>query len=160
MPSWNLLSGHAVHAFIGGLASFRIYCETRDPLWAERAEHFRQRIKTWKDQGCLWNFENKNFLLDAENYYSNGNMELAQVSYDNAISSARQHKFLHEEALAYELAAIFYLNTGSKLVAFKYFTSAHGKYIEWGAFAKVRTLYAYVQETFKCDSLRETTKGT
>jgi hypothetical protein len=152
MPSWNLLSGHAVHSFIGGLASFRIYRETRDPLWAQRAEHFRQRIKAWKDQGCLWNFESKSFLLDAESSYSNGNMELARVLYDNAISSARQHKFQNEEALAYELAAIFYLNMGSKSVALKYFTSAHGKYFEWGAFAKVRTLYAFIHETFKCES--------
>jgi len=155
MPSWNLLSGHAVHAFIGGLASFRIYRETRDPLWAQRGEQFKRRIKTWKDQGSLWNFENKSFLLDAENAYNNGNLELAQVSYDNAISSARQHKFQHEEALACELAANFHLNTGNKSMAFKYFTSAHGKYSEWGAFAKVSTLYTYIQETFRCDSPSE-----
>lgn len=146
VPSWHLLSSHAVHAFIGGLASFRIFRETRDSLWAQRGAQFKKRIATWKDQGCLWNFENKCFLLDAEDFYSNGNVELAQVSYDSAISSARQHNFQHEEALACELAANFYLNEGNHSIALKYFMKAHGKYFEWGAFAKVRTLYGYMEE--------------
>ncbi|KAL3787477.1 hypothetical protein HJC23_001127 [Cyclotella cryptica] len=151
-PSWHLLASNAAHDFIGGLASFRIYRETRDPLWAQRGEQFKQRINTWEDQGSLWNFENKSFLLDAEKSYSNGNMELARVSYENAISSARQHKFIHEEALAYELAAKFYLNMGNKSTAFEYFTNAYGKYLEWGAFAKGKALFTYIQETFRFES--------
>eukprot|EP00804_Cyclotella_cryptica_P007107 CCRYP_014514-RA/>CCRYP_014514-RA protein AED:0.02 eAED:0.01 QI:0/1/0.8/1/1/1/5/397/1398 len=151
-PSWNLLSGHSVHTLIGGLASFRIYRETNDLMWAQRGNQFKERMKTWNDQGSLWNFENKSFLLDAEYSYSNGDLELARVAYEKAISSARRHKFIHEEAIAYELAANFYLNTGNKSIALKYFTDAHGKYFEWGAFAKVKALYAYIQETFRCDS--------
>ena len=151
MPSLILLASHLGHTFIGGLASFRIYRETRDPLWAQRGEQFQHKIKTWKDEGSLWNFENKSFLLDAESAYCDGNLELARVLYESAISSARQHLFIHEEALANELAANFYLNTGDKSMALKYFTSAHGKYLEWGAFAKVRTLHSFIQETFRRD---------
>eukprot|EP00804_Cyclotella_cryptica_P022585 CCRYP_009474-RA/>CCRYP_009474-RA protein AED:0.24 eAED:0.24 QI:567/1/1/1/0.66/0.75/4/82/613 len=149
MPSWHLLSGHAVHAFIGGLISFRIYRQTHDHVWSHRGERFKQRIKTWKEQGSLWNFEHKSFLLDAEQSYSDGNLDLARVSYENAILSAQQHKFIQEEALAYELAANFYLNTGNEAIALKYFTSAHGKYVEWGAFAKAKPIYAYLQEKFR-----------
>eukprot|EP00804_Cyclotella_cryptica_P024001 CCRYP_020052-RC/>CCRYP_020052-RC protein AED:0.10 eAED:0.10 QI:2066/1/1/1/1/0.5/4/344/538 len=149
MPSWYLLTGHAVHAFIGGLASFRIFRETRDPLWAQRGIHFKERMKTWKDQGSAWNFENKSFLLEAEECYSNGNGERAQVMYENAISSAQQHRFIQEEALAYELAANYNLNTGNKFLALKYFTCAHGAYLRWGAFAKVKSLYTFLQEQFQ-----------
>ncbi|KAL7481036.1 hypothetical protein ACHAW6_006712, partial [Cyclotella cf. meneghiniana] len=131
MPTWHLLSGHANHFFIGGLVSFRIFRETQDPLWAQRGEQFKERINTWKERGSLWNFENKSFLLEAEEFYSKGNVEKAQVSYENAVSSSRQHKFIQEEALACELAAMFYLNIGIKSIALKYFTRAHEAYFNW-----------------------------
>jgi hypothetical protein len=47
MTSWHLLSGHAIHAFIGGLVSFRIFRETGDPVWANRGKHFKGRIASW-----------------------------------------------------------------------------------------------------------------
>jgi tetratricopeptide (TPR) repeat protein len=124
-PSWHLLSGHAIHSFISGLASFLIYRETADPFWALQGERFRQRLKSWEEQGSLWNFENKTFLLDAEKSFNDGDLEIARVSYENAIASSRHHKFIHEEALAYELAASFYLNTGNESIALKYFIRAH-----------------------------------
>jgi len=151
MPSWQLLSGHAVHAYIGGLASFRIFRETSDPLWAQRGAQLKARMHTWKDQGSSWNFESKSFLLEAEEFFSNGNVERAQVLYENAISSAREHKFLHEEALAYEKAANFYLSIANKSMALKYFTGAHETYLKWGAYAKATTLYAYIHEKCACE---------
>ncbi|KAL7484284.1 hypothetical protein ACHAW6_009928, partial [Cyclotella cf. meneghiniana] len=148
MPSWYLLTGHAVHAFFGGLASWRIYRETHNPLWAQRGAEFKERMRRWKDQGSSWNFENKSFLLEAEELYSNGNVEEATVLYEHAISSAREHKFIHEEALSYELAGNFYFNIGNNSMALKYLTCAHEVYFKWGAFAKVTALYADIQEKF------------
>ncbi len=151
VPSWNLLAGHFVQSFLVSLASYRVYRETGDPLWAERGKEYQERIVGWKEQGSLWNFEHKSFLLDAEESYSNGDLETARVSYDRAISSAQQHNFVHEEALASELAGNFLLNTGQKGSALKYYIVAHNKYHEWGAFAKVRALYAFIHETFPFD---------
>lgn len=148
MPSWYLLTGHAVHAFFGGLASWRIYRETHNPLWAQRGAEFKERMRRWKDQGSSWNFENKSFLLEAEELYSNGNVEEAKVLYEHAILSAREHKFIHEEALSYELAGNFYFNIGNNSMALKYLTCAHEVYFKWGAFAKVTALYADIQEKF------------
>lgn len=148
MPSWNLLSGHAAHAYIGGLASFRIFRKTKNPLWAQRAAKSKERMHTWKVQGSSWNFESKSFLLDAEESYSNGCVERAQELYDSSISSAREHNFVHEEALANEQAANFYLDIGNKSMALKYFTGAYGAYSNWGACAKATALYAYIQEKF------------
>jgi hypothetical protein len=141
MPSWYLQAGFALHAFIGGLISYRVYRETCDPLWAERGREFKARIQTWKEQGSEWNFENKLYLLEAEESYSYGNFERAKLLYDDAILSAKQHKFIHEEALAYELGANFYLAMDNKSMAMIYFTEAHEKYIQWQAFAKVKALY-------------------
>eukprot|EP00804_Cyclotella_cryptica_P029852 CCRYP_010780-RC/>CCRYP_010780-RC protein AED:0.08 eAED:0.08 QI:0/0.8/0.66/1/0.8/0.66/6/45/1317 len=153
MPSGHLLTGHAVHAFIGGLASFRIYRETHEPMWAQRGEEYKERMRTWRDKGSLWNFENKCFLLEAEECYSNGNVDEAMALYEHAISSAQDHKFVHEEALSYELAANYYFDIGNKLMALKYFTCAREAYFKWGAFAKVTTLNTYTQEKLENEVL-------
>ena len=46
VPSWVLLSIHAGHTFVAGLASFRIYRETRDPFWADKGKEYKERITT------------------------------------------------------------------------------------------------------------------
>jgi tetratricopeptide (TPR) repeat protein len=148
MPSWYLQAGFAAHAFIGGLISYRVYRETRDFLWTERGREFKARIQTWKDQGSTWNFEHKLYLIEAEESYSNGDFERAKLLYENAIKSAKQHKFIHEEALAYELGANFYLAMNNKSMAMSFFTKAHEKYTQWQAFAKVKALSELFQETF------------
>eukprot|EP00804_Cyclotella_cryptica_P005299 CCRYP_015795-RD/>CCRYP_015795-RD protein AED:0.06 eAED:0.06 QI:0/1/0.8/1/0.75/0.6/5/465/1505 len=145
MPSWFLLSGRAIQSFITSLASFKIYRETGDLLWAERAKTHKERISRWKEQGSLWNFEHKSYLLDAEECYSNGDFKRAQVFYNNAISSAQRHKFVHEEAISCELAGSFHLNIGNKESALKHYIDAHGKYLEWGALAKAIELSAVIQ---------------
>ena len=55
---------------------------------------------------------------------------------------------MHEEALAYELAAYFYLEIRDTKKAMEYFLLAHEKYHEWGAFGKCDSLYKFVQSTF------------
>lgn len=60
--------------------------------------------------------------------------------YDKAIEGAREHEYIHEEALAYELAAKFYLTKGQKLIARTYMREARYCYLKWGAKAKVQHL--------------------
>jgi hypothetical protein len=47
---------------------------------------------------------------------------------------------VNEEALANELAAHFYLETGRRNKSVNYFSQAFEKYNEWGAVAKANTL--------------------
>ncbi|KAL3804135.1 hypothetical protein HJC23_013654 [Cyclotella cryptica] len=159
LPTCNFLTGRVAHAFNGGLASFRIYRETGDPLWAERGRACKQSVLLWREQASLWNFEHKCFLLEAEECYSEGNFENAKVLYDHAISSAGKYKYVNVEALACELAARFYLYLNNSSTAVKYFTLAHDKYFEWGALAKVRTLHEFIQETFKIDLTSPSANG-
>ncbi|KAL3799122.1 hypothetical protein HJC23_002250 [Cyclotella cryptica] len=145
---WFLMSNHIAHTFYSGLVSYQIYRETEDPLWLERGEKFQSAMKIWAEQGSKWNFEHKSYLLDAEDQYSKGNMQDAQVSYTNAITSATSHKFINDEALACELAANFYLQTGNTSTSLEYYTRAHAKYCEWGANAKANSLYESIQQKF------------
>ena len=84
-----------------------------------------------------WQYSDlETFLLQAEEQFSERNFDLAEKLYDDAILSSRKHKFVHEEALANELAGHFYLDTGRKDKSSRYFSQAEDKYREWGAIAK------------------------
>lgn len=145
---WLLIASDAFQAFVIGLASFRIYRETQDPLWLEKAKDFQERIFSWSEQGSSWNFEHRSNLMLAEEAFSSGNYKKAGELYDNAILLARRSKLVLDEALASELAARFHFNVGNKSSAFDYYSIAFKKYMEWGALAKVTKLNAFAQETF------------
>ena len=61
-------------------------------------------------------------------------------AYDCAIADAKKSGFSHEEALANELAAKFYLQWGKEKVAAGYMQEAYYGYARWGAKAKTEDL--------------------
>jgi tetratricopeptide (TPR) repeat protein len=105
-------------------------------------------MKLWEEQGSSWNFQQKLQLMLAEEHYSIGNYNSAKENYNNAIHTARSHKFVNDEALSCELAARFYLETGNIPLALEHFNLAHKKYIDWGAVGKANSLFAYTSDTF------------
>jgi GAF domain-containing protein len=60
--------------------------------------------------------------------------------YEQAIRSARANGFLHNEALANELAARFYAARGFEKIAHTYLREGRHCYLSWGADGKVRQL--------------------
>ena len=64
----------------------------------------------------------------------------AEQLYEQAIRSARDNGFVHNEALAYELAARFYAGRGFELIGHTYLQEARRSYLRWGADGKVRQL--------------------
>ena len=70
--------------------------------------------------------------------------------YEQAIRSARANGFVHNEALAYELAARFYAARGFEKIAHVYLRNARYGYLRWGADGKVRQLdelYPHLRRT-------------
>eukprot|EP00985_Skeletonema_marinoi_P035178 scaffold45871_cov241-Skeletonema_marinoi.AAC.1 len=94
--------------FYGGLLSLEYYRESQDQFWLDRAEHAIQKMEVWTAES-VWNFENKLFLLQAERHYAFGEMDRAAEKYKLAQESSKKHRFVHEEALACELAAAFHV---------------------------------------------------
>ncbi|MEA5516325.1 serine/threonine protein kinase, partial [Nodularia sp. UHCC 0506] len=86
------------------------------------------------------NYLHKFYLVEAERYRVRGDYFQGMELYEQAISLAKKHKYLNEEALAYELAAKFYLAWGKTKTAKNYLTYAYYAYIRWGAMAKVADL--------------------
>src|SRR5262249_60164840 len=60
--------------------------------------------------------------------------------YERAIVSARANGFVHNEAIAYELAARFYASRGFEEVSHLYLGNARRGYLRWGADGKGRQL--------------------
>jgi len=60
--------------------------------------------------------------------------------YEQAIRSAQTNGFVHNEALANELAARFYVARGIDKTANIYLQDARYGYLRWGAEGKVRQL--------------------
>lgn len=106
------------------------------------------QMKLWNDQGISWNFQHRLHLLEAEEYYSIFEFDLAKVSYKDAIASAGSSKFVNDEALANELAGKFYLEIGDLVSSFEHFRLAHEKYSEWGAVGKAHHLFKFMNEKF------------
>eukprot|EP00986_Skeletonema_menzelii_P007042 scaffold2704_cov162-Skeletonema_menzelii.AAC.2 len=143
----NLFFQHAYHAFYMGLISFWLARKSRDgQLWHERGTRSKLALKKWAESS-KWTFENKWYLLEAEESYCNNDFDTAKLLYEKAISSAKDHKFVHEEALACELAGYFSVEFRDTEKAIEYFLLAHEKYHEWGAFGKCDSLFKFVESS-------------
>src|SRR5258706_3429254 len=104
---------------------------------ALKAHHIQFDI--WA-QNCPENFENRVALVGAEIARIEGRELDAEHLYEQAIGSARANGFIHNEALAYELAARFYAARGFKQIPNLYLRNARYGYLRWGAVGKVRQL--------------------
>jgi len=99
----------------------------------------QKKMKKWADHAPM-NHLHKWQLVEAERARLLGKEKKAMDLYDLAIAGANKGEYLQEEALAYELAAKFYLSNGRKIIADSYMREARYKYLSWGAMAKVRDL--------------------
>ena len=122
--------------------------EERDRNLEALAAHGRQ-LEVWAEN-CPENFENRAVLVAAEVARIEGRSLDALRLYERAILSAREHGFVHNEALAHETAARFHLAHGLDTFARPCLRNARNCYERWGASGKVSQLddrYPYLQES-------------
>lgn len=112
--------------------------ETKAEYW-QQLEANQQQLKIWADH-CPENFQHKYWLIEAEMARISGQELETMRLYDRAIQSARENKFIHNEALANELAARFWLGEDKPDFAQLYIKNAHYGYKLWGAKRKVEEL--------------------
>ncbi|MEY2831787.1 MAG: hypothetical protein RLZZ574_1045, partial [Cyanobacteriota bacterium] len=99
----------------------------------------KEQIKQWS-QHAPDHYLHKHELIAAEIAKVLGENEQAAEYYDRAITDATKAGYLHEAALAEELAGEFYLSQGRIKIASYYLTDAYQGYLRWGALAKVQEL--------------------
>ena len=110
----------------GGISTSTARCPARRPAIRHRptsassisrhlAAHHEQ-LEVWAEN-CPENFENRAALVGAEIARIEGRELDAERLYEQAIRSARANGFVHNEALANELAARFYAARGFETIA-------------------------------------------
>ena len=129
--------------FFYGALSRAAYCDAATDDQRQRhvealVTHHRQ-LQLWT-ANCPDNFENRAALVGAEIARIDGRDVEAMRLYEQAILSARANGFVHNEALANELAARFYAARGFDKIARAYLQEARYGYVRWGADGKVRQL--------------------
>jgi len=97
------------------------------------------KMELWAHHAPM-NYQHKYDLIEAEKARVLGHILEAETFYEQAIKGAADHGYLQEEALAYELAAEFYLERGFSKFGQAYLRDAHYLYTHWGATAKVKDL--------------------
>ncbi len=120
----------------------------------QREQHFEavtthhRQLEIWAEN-CAENFENRAALVGAEIARIEGRTLDAERLYEQAIRSAHANEFVHNEAVANELAARFYAARGFGKIAHTYLRDARYCYLRWGAEGKVRQLdqvYPHLRE--------------
>lgn len=133
-----------VFYFYDSLSQLGVYADA-EPIAGDR---LLQRVASNQEKIHRWathapqNYLHKYYLVEAERYRAIGEDARAIDCYETAIDLARENEYLNEEALAYELAAKFYLKRGKNRLATNYMQEARYCYLKWGATAKVEDLDA------------------
>ncbi|MEG4531701.1 AAA family ATPase [Microcoleus sp. D2_18a_D3] len=128
------------------LASDRTPIEDKNN-WLDRVTLNQEKMRNWAHHAPM-NYWHKFYLVEAEKARVLGQFLEAMDYYDRAISLAKEHEYIHEAALAYELAAKFYLFRGKELTAKAYMQEARYCYQLWGAAAKVKDLETRYPQLF------------
>ena len=112
------------------------------------------KIRYWSEHSS-WNWEDKMVLLEAEKMYTMGNFDQAALLYERAIRLSHEHKFINDEAIASELAGIFFCERGlNDMKAEALLLHSVQSYKAWGALAVARRVETYIANKYGLDSVR------
>lgn len=138
LPLFEFIEYHFYTALCCAAVYAAASLEDRKYLLAKLTEHLG-RLEIWA-RACPDNFANRAALAGAELARIEGRDTDAERLYRQAVRSARASGFVHNEALACEVAARFYAARGLDDVAEMYLERARNGYARWGADGKVRQL--------------------
>ncbi len=105
----------------------------------ENVSEITAKLYQWSENGKE-NYRHKYYLLKAEQYRISEAHAESREYFDRAISLAREHGYINEEALANELAGRYYRKREMYQLAGLYLNNALNAYDRWGAATKVAQL--------------------
>ncbi|WP_372369609.1 AAA family ATPase [Candidatus Uabimicrobium sp. HlEnr_7] len=97
------------------------------------------KLTTWKNN-CSENFEHKYLIVKCEILRVQHNFVAAMKLYPQVIAMAKKNGFVHQEAIANELAAKLYIQLGINDTAKMYMQESIACYKKWGCTVKVQQL--------------------
>jgi PAS domain S-box-containing protein len=139
-PSFLAYFEVSEHHFYVALALAARLASVQDDQQSRELKLLHERQLEGWTHSCPENFENRAVLVQAEiARIENRDLDAMRL-YDRAIHSARENGFVHNQALASEVAARFYAARGFETIAHAYLREAHYGYLRWGAGGKARQL--------------------
>jgi predicted ATPase/GAF domain-containing protein len=130
---------HNFYSSLAHLAHYNNCAREQQKELLQQVEINQDSMKIWAES-CQENFQNKYDLVEAEKARVLGQILQAEEFYEKAIQGAKKYKFIHEEALAYERSAEFYLSLGREEIGKLYLRNTYHCYALWGAKSKVKQL--------------------
>jgi len=131
-----------VYKFYACLTWLALYPEANkqeQKTYLARVAANQKQMRVWLKLGPM-NYQHKYDLIEAEKARVLGKNGVAWELYDRSIKGAKKNGFIHEEALANELAAQFYFSLDKPEFAAIYISNSRDCYRNWGAIAKVEDL--------------------
>lgn len=141
----NILGSHLVQVthFLYALILSALFKDTpkkKQKKYLKLLNKIRKKFKKWGEHN-EFNYLHKYLLITAEiNRITGKNMQETARLYSEAIRVANKNEVIHEEAMANELAAKYYLSSGQEKIAGIYISEAHYCYMRWGCKPKVKQL--------------------
>ncbi|MEH2333773.1 AAA family ATPase [Nostoc sp.] len=139
-----------LYYFYSSLAKLATYLESDTQGQSEILKEVavnQETMQLWAHYAPM-NHLHKYRLVEAEKARVLGQLLEAEEFYEQAIEGSKENEYVQEEALAYELAAKFYLSRGREKIARTYMKEAHYCYERWGATAKVKDLETRYPQLF------------
>jgi predicted ATPase len=137
--NYLMCAGQYFYASIARLSIYNNRSHKQQTQILKTIAKTQQKLKLWA-KSAPSNYQHKYDLIAAERYRVLGQTKKANDRYDRAIAGAKKNGFVHEEALANELAARFCLESNQNNIAAVYIQEAYYAYARWGATAKVQDL--------------------
>ena len=132
----SLSTGSILGTFADGLIAFT-QAQKHDideEQWTNIAGRVIATFSMWVEHSS-WNFSHKLSLLEAEDNVLKGNDVLAVEKYNLSITTARKHRYVHEEGLGLERAGDYHIRMGRTKTAVVCYSSAKECFERWGACA-------------------------
>ncbi|MCK5055454.1 MAG: AAA family ATPase [Candidatus Aminicenantes bacterium] len=119
----------------------------------------QKKMKKWAAHAPE-NLQHKYLLVEAGRHWLRGKVGEAVTLFYQAVTLARENRFIQEEAIACEFTARFYSALGIEEVALNYTRKAHYLYDVWDAKAKVNDLEAKYPQLVEISQRRKGTAST
>ena len=111
----------------------------RQREWRDTLTAHMEQLRDWAES-CAPTFLDKHALVCAEVARVDSRDVDAMRLYDQAIRFASENGFIHDEGIANEVAARFYLDRGFETIGRAYLRNARYCYLRWGAHGKVKQI--------------------
>jgi PAS domain S-box-containing protein len=139
-------------SFYGGLSCIACLTDTKKAGEKETLLNqlalFEAELKTWAGSAPM-NYQHQYQLLLAEKFRIQASHWKAVLFYEKAIKGAKNNLFIHDQALANELFAKFWVEQGYVDIAELYIREARSLYHQWDAGAKVNEIETSHHKWFK-----------